>query len=156
MQRVTYTCNNNHLHDLFLRDKNYFRFRYSRYLTIYRSPTKHNNVTPYKVSKMPLLTFSQKLFYFNLPIRALLYHQTSFLHWYKVPNSDQLLLNLGAAIPDAALASSLTPCQTKNFLLNLLQNFMSLVLDCTTLTKLMSLTCRIHVWPIGVHNYKSW
>ena len=47
-----------------------------------------------------------------------------FLPWYKVPNSEQLLLNLGTAIPDSALASSMTPQQTKSFLLGLLQDFM--------------------------------
>ena len=51
-------------------------------------------------------------------------HRVGFLPWYKVPNSDQLLLNLGTAIPDSALASSMTPRQTKCFLLSLLQDFM--------------------------------
>ena len=43
-----------------------------------------------------------------------------------MPNSDQLLLNLGTAIPDCALASSMTPQQTKGYLLTLLQEFLRL------------------------------
>ena len=46
-----------------------------------------------------------------------------FLPWYKVPNSEQLLRSLGPAIPGAALVSTMSPTQTKSFMMNLWEDF---------------------------------